>query len=55
VAKEWRPFVTKTDFHHIVPLSTQAVAILEAMQPLTGQQQYVFPSSRNDGRPMSDM
>jgi integrase len=54
VAKEWRPFVTKTDFHHIVPLSTQAVAILEAMQPLTGQQQYVFPSSRNDGRPMSD-
>ncbi len=54
VAKEWRPFVTKTDFHHIVPLSTQAVAILEAMQPLTGQQQYVFPSSRNNGRPMSD-
>lgn len=54
VAKEWRPFVTKTDFHHIVPLSTQAVAILEAMQPLTGHQQYVFPSSRGDGRPMSD-
>lgn len=54
VAKEWRPFVTKTDFHHIVPLSTQAVEILEALQPLTGHQQYVFPSSRNDGRPMSD-
>ena len=54
VAKEWRPYVSKTDFHHIVPLSTQAVEILEALQPLTGHQQYVFPSSRNDGRPMSD-
>ena len=53
-AKEWRPFVTKTDFHHIVPLSKQAIEIIEAIKPLTGGQQYVFPSSRNDGRPMSD-
>ena len=49
-AKEWRPYVSKTDFHHIVPLPTQAVAILEAIQPLTGGGQYVFPSSRGDGR-----
>jgi integrase len=54
VAKEWRPYISKTDFHHIVPLSTQAIAILEAIQPLTGGGQYVFPSSRGDGRPMSD-
>jgi len=54
VAKEWRPYVSKTDFHHIVPLSTQAIAILESIQPLTGGVQYVFPSSRGDGRPMSD-
>lgn len=54
VAREWRPYVSKTDFHHIVPLSTQAIAILEAVQPLTGGGQYVFPSSRGDGRPMSD-
>lgn len=54
VAREWRPYVSKTDFHHIVPLSTQAIAILEAIQPLTGAGQYVFPSSRGDGRPMSD-
>jgi integrase len=54
VAREWRPYVSKTDFHHIVPLSTQAVAILESIQPLTGGVQYVFPSSRGDGRPMSD-
>jgi integrase len=53
-AREWRPYVSKTDFHHIVPLSTQAIAILEAVQQLTGTGQYVFPSSRGDGRPMSD-
>jgi integrase len=54
VAKEWRPYITKTDFHHIVPLSRQALEILEEIQPLTGGGQYVFPSSRGDGRPMSD-
>lgn len=54
VAREWHPYVSKTDFHHIVPLSTQAIAILELIQPLTGGVQYVFPSSRGDGRPMSD-
>ena len=53
-AKEWRPYISKTDFHHIVPLSTQAIEILEAIKPLTGVGQYVFPSSRGDGRPMSD-
>ncbi len=52
--REWRPYVSKTDFHHIVPLSTQALAILEAIHPLTGSGQYVFPSIRGDGRPMSD-
>lgn len=53
-AKEWRPFISKTDFHHIVPLPAQAVAILQAIQPLTGADQYVFPSSRGNGRPMSE-
>jgi len=53
-AREWRPYISKTDFHHIVPLSTQALAILEEIRPLTGSGQYVFPSSRGDGRPMSD-
>lgn len=53
-AKEWRPYISKTDFHHIVPLSKQAVEILEAIRPLTGGGQYVFPSSRGDGRSMSD-
>jgi integrase len=53
-AKEWRPYISKTDFHHIVPLSTQAISILEGIKPLTGAGQYVFPSSRGDSRPMSD-
>ncbi|MFA5982621.1 MAG: integrase arm-type DNA-binding domain-containing protein [Methylococcaceae bacterium] len=53
-AKEWRPYISKTDFHHIVPLSKQALAMLEAVKPLTGAGQYVFPSSRGGSRPMSD-
>lgn len=39
---------------HIIPLSTQAVAILEEIQPLTGHGKYVFPSARSDSRCMSD-
>ncbi len=53
-AREWRPYISKTDFHHIVPLSTQAMEILEEIKPLTGGGQFVFPSSRGNGRPMSD-
>ena len=44
-AKEWRYFVTKTEVLHIVPLSTQAVAILEEIKPLTGIGRYVFPQA----------
>lgn len=40
---------------HLVPLSTQAVALLRDLQPLTGEGRFVFPSIRtNDKRPMSD-
>jgi len=53
-AREWRYFVTKTEVLHIVPLSKQAASILEEIKPLTGSGRYVFPSSRGDGRPMSD-
>lgn len=54
INKEWRYFVTKTEVQHIVPLSLQAIAILEEIKLLTGVGRYVFPSSRGDGRPMSD-
>ena len=53
-AREWRYFVTKTGTDHIVPLSNQAVEILQALRPLTGHGRYVFPSSRGEGKPMSD-
>jgi integrase len=53
-AREWRYFVTKTEVLHIVPLSTQAVAILEEIKPHTSSSRYVFPSCRTDNRPMSE-
>jgi integrase len=53
-AKEWRPYISKTDFHHIVPLSCQALEILNDIKKLTGNNTFVFPSSRGNGRPMSD-
>jgi integrase len=39
---------------HLVPLSTQAVAILRELQVVTGEGRYVFPGARTNGRPMSD-
>jgi integrase len=39
---------------HIVPLPRQALAILRQLQPLTGYGQYVFPSARRGGRPLSE-
>ena len=55
-AAEWRiPAARmKMGTDHIVPLSTQAVAILREIHPLTGAGRYVFPSARTSTRPMSD-
>lgn len=39
---------------HLVPLATQAVAILKDLKPLTGHGQFVFPSPRTPSRPMSE-
>lgn len=39
---------------HIVPLATQAIAVLRDLQPLTGRGRYVFPSVRGAARPMSE-
>lgn len=39
---------------HLVPLSHQAIAILQELKPLTGISRYVFPSARSNARPMSD-
>lgn len=63
---EWREFdfdealwtiparKTKMRKDHLVPLSRQAIAILNEAQQLTGNSGYVFPSVRTRRRPMSD-
>ena len=53
---EWRipPGKMKMKEQHIIPLSTQALAILREIQPLTGSGRYVFPSERGGSRPMSE-
>jgi integrase len=53
-AAEWRYTVTKTKTAHIVPLSTQSIALLTEIKAVTGGGRYVFPSARADSRPMSD-
>jgi integrase len=39
---------------HLVPLSRQAVSILQELHPLTGSGKYVFPNGRIVSRPMSE-
>lgn len=54
--KEWviPPEKMKMKAKHVVPLSTQAIAVLEEIKPLTGRGKYVFPSVRSSSRPLSD-
>jgi len=44
----------KMKIAHLVPLSEQAIAILNELRPLTGHSKYVFPSHRSPLRCMSD-
>ncbi len=55
-AGEWRIPAErmKMKTKYIVPLSSQAVAILRALQPLTGKGHYVFPGARSRERCMSE-
>lgn len=48
-AAEWRLPASKMKMkvEHLVPLSVQAVDILRALQPITGEGKYVFPSLRS--------
>ena len=54
--KEWKipGHKMKARADHIVPLSTQAIRILEELRPLTGHFQFVFISGRSPRRPMSN-
>jgi integrase len=53
---EWRIPATrmKMRVQHVVPLSTQAIAILRDLQPLTGRFALAFPGVRSRFRPMSE-
>ena len=53
-AKEWAYKVSKTKSEHIVPLSSQAVALLAELKAISGGGLYVFPSIRSDQRTMSE-
>lgn len=39
---------------HLVPLTPQALAVLKALWPLTGEGELLFPSNRHTHRPMSE-
>jgi len=53
---EWRIPAEKMKMReaHIVPLSRQALAILEEIRPLTGRGGYVLPGVRSAARPLSE-
>jgi integrase len=53
---EWRIPAARMKMRelHVVPLSTQAVALLGDLHMLTGKGYYVFPSIRSKDRPISD-
>jgi integrase len=54
--QEWRIRAErmKARVQHIVPLSKQAIVVLEELQPLTGDTKYLFPSIRTWIKPMSE-
>ena len=55
-AAEWRIPAERMKMREglIVPLSRQAVEVLEELQPATGRGLYLFPSVQSPGRPMSE-
>lgn len=55
-AHEWRIPATRMKMKqmHIVPLSTQAVQILQELQLFSGSGKLLFPSIRTEARPLSD-
>jgi len=55
--REWRIPGTRmtAGIPHIVPLSKQAIALLNDIRPVTGNGTYVFPSPRSWTRPLSNV
>ena len=54
-AAEWRVPAARMKMRerHIVPLASQAVALLRELRSVTGKGRYLFPSLRTSDRPMS--
>lgn len=38
---------------HVIPLPSQALAILDAMKPISGHREYLFPSAKDPKQPMN--
>ncbi|WP_022947685.1 tyrosine-type recombinase/integrase [Methylohalobius crimeensis] len=55
-AAEWRYTTSKTGTEHLVPLSGQAVELIEEIRPLTGHLVggWVFPGGRSPLKPLSE-
>jgi integrase len=53
---EWRIPAEKMKMReqHIVPLSTQAIAVINELRPFTGDGKYLFPSRTSAKKPMSE-
>ena len=51
---EWRYLISKTQTPHIVPLSKQALALIEGMKPTSGHLEYIFPGRHDPKKPMSE-
>jgi integrase len=54
--REWRIPATRMKMKrpHIVPLSNQAMALLDTLHKLNGHREYVFPSVQSPRKPMSN-
>ncbi|MDZ4150789.1 tyrosine-type recombinase/integrase, partial [Methylicorpusculum sp.] len=51
---EWKFIVTKTKTNHLVPLSRQAVVLLEDIKHFSGHGEYVFPGGHDPKKCMSE-
>ena len=51
---EWKFSASKTNTDHLVPLASQAVAVLRELHPFSGHGRYVFPGGHNPQQAMSE-
>jgi len=54
-AGQWKFTTSNTGKTQVVPLAVQALDILRELQPLSGNEEFIFPSTRRQNCPMSEM